>query len=104
MTRQLLRLVFDNQKLARKEPLGIDKKTEKRPDEIGLLRASFNRMVVTTNADTDAMQGKNEELQAQIEELLAQQEELQAQQEELEEAYQTTKKNEEKLRLRSELT
>lgn len=104
MTRQLLRLIDDNQKLARKEPIKIDKAAEQRPDEIGLLRAAFNRMVVTTNAHTDAMQGKNEELQAQSEELLAQQEELQAQQEELEEAYQTTKKNEEKLRLRSELT
>jgi len=97
MTRQLLRLIDDNQKLARKEPIKIDKAAEQRPDEIGLLRAAFNRMVVTTNAHTDAMQGKNEELQAQSEELLAQQEEL-------EEAYQTTKKNEEKLRLRSELT
>jgi len=104
VTRQLLRLIDDNQKLARKESIEIDESAARRPDEIGLLRAAFNRMVLTTNAHNDAMQGKNEELQAQSEELLAQQEELQAQQEELQEAYQTTKKNEEKLRLRNELT
>lgn len=104
MTKQLFRLIDDNQKLTRSEPIEIDEVAQQRPDEIGLLRASFNQMAMTTNAHKDEMQGKNEELQAQSEELLAQQEELQAQQEELEEAYQATKQNEEKLKLRSELT
>lgn len=103
MTKQLLRLIDDNQKLSRNEPIEMDL-TEQRTDEIGMLRSSFNQMAVTTSSHTEAMQGKNEELQAQSEELLAQQEELQAQQEELEEAYQTTKQNEEKLKMRSELT
>lgn len=104
MTKQLFRLIEDNQKLTRNEPIEVDPVAEQRPDEVGVLRASFNQMAVTTNAHKDAMQEKNEELQAQSEELLAQQEELQAQQEELEEAYLATKQNEEKLTLRSELT
>ncbi|MCT4781067.1 MULTISPECIES: hypothetical protein [Exiguobacterium] len=103
MTKQLLRLIDDNQKLSRNEPIEMDL-TEQRTDEIGMLRSSFNQMAVTTNAHKEEMQGKNEELQAQSEELLAQQEELQSQQVELEEAYQATKQNEEKLKMRSELT
>nr|MCG4642045.1 hypothetical protein [Bifidobacterium bifidum] len=77
MTKQLLRLIDDNQKLSRNEPIEMDL-TEQRTDEIGMLRSSFNQMAVTTSSHTEAMQGKNEELQAQSEELLAQQEELQA--------------------------
>ncbi|OIN67278.1 histidine kinase [Exiguobacterium sp. KRL4] len=103
MTKQLLRLIDDNQKLSRNEPIEIDF-SEQRTDEVGMLRSSFNQMAITTNAHSEEMQGKNEELQAQSEELLAQQEELQSQQEELEEAYQATKQNEEKLKMRSELT
>lgn len=103
MTKQLLRLIEDNRKLSRNEPIEMDV-MERRTDEIGMLRSSFNQMAVTTNLHKEEMQNKNEELQAQSEELLAQQEELQSQQEELEEAYQATKQNEEKLKMRSELT
>jgi len=103
MTKQLLRLIEDNRKLSRNEPIELDV-MEHRTDEIGMLRSSFNQMAVTTNLHKEEMQNKNEELQAQSEELLAQQEELQSQQEELEEAYQATKQNEEKLKMRSELT
>lgn len=65
-----------------------------REDEIGILSQAFSKMA-------RKIQEKEEDLMAQNEELLAQQDELQAQQLELEEALETRKQNEEKLKNRN---